>query len=356
MDPAWLKKSITMTIILTICSANYLAHALTLGDSVMEHNPDYKFVIGLVDPLPKELDKTRCPYEVIPVESLGIAGFWDMVKNYDLVELNTAVKPFFMAHLYERDAAVKIVTYIDPDILVCSSLQPLAEKLSQHSLVLTPHNNTYDDSPANLNFEQAMLNLGIYNLGFIGTSRSEETLRFLKWWQVRLQHSCYYQPGSGFFVDQLWMSLAPNYFAGVHIAREPGYNMAYWNLFERQLTQRDGKFFVNEKCPLYFYHFSSFNVENPVGIVKRNQMHIPTFAERPDLRPLFDEYARRVVARDVAFFKKIKYSLRQNIPQPGLFTGKGMKYALQNMLRALPANMQMKMVRLAQFTINSFKK
>ena len=345
-----------MTVILTICSANYLAHALTLGDSVREHNPEYKFVIGLVDRLPPELEPARGHYEVIPVESLGIAGFWDMVNNYDLVELNTAVKPFFMEHLYRRDPAVKIVTYIDPDILICSSLEPLTEIISQHSLVLTPHNNTYDDSPANLDFDQAMLNLGIYNLGFLGTSRSEETMRFLKWWQVRLQHSCYYQPGSGFFVDQLWMSLAPHYFSGVHLAREPGYNMAYWNLFERKLSQRDGKFFVNEKFPLYFYHFSSFNVEHPVGIVKRNQAHIPTFAERPDMRPLFDEYARRVVARDVAFFKKFKYALRQNIPPPGFFSGKGMKCALQSGLRALPANLQLKVVRLAQFAINSFKK
>ena len=62
------------------------------------------------------------------------------------------------------------------------------------------------------------------------------------------------------------------------------------------------------------------------------------------------------MARDVAFFKKFKYALRQNIPQPGFFSGKGMKYALQNSLRALPAKLQLKVVRLAQFAINSFKK
>ena len=345
-----------MTVILTICSANYLAHALTLGDSVREHNPEYKFVIGLVDRLPPELDPARGHYEVIPVESLGIAGFWDMVNNYDLVELNTAVKPFFMEHLYRRDPAVKIVTYIDPDILICSSLEPLTEIISQHSLVLTPHNNTYDDSPANLDFDQAMLNLGIYNLGFIGTSRTEETMRFLKWWQVRLQHSCYYQPGCGFFVDQLWMSLAPHYFSGVHIAREPGCNMAYWNLFERQLTQRDGKFFVNEKFPLVFFHFSSFDVANPVGIIKRNQDYVLTFSERPELRPLFDDYARRVVARGHARFSPLQYSLRRDSPKPGCFTAKGLSRAVQNILRSLPGKMQANLTRLAQFTINSFKK
>lgn len=31
----------------TICSANYLAQAIALGDSLLQHNPGYTFVIGL---------------------------------------------------------------------------------------------------------------------------------------------------------------------------------------------------------------------------------------------------------------------------------------------------------------------
>ena len=145
---------------------------MTLGDSVLEHNPGYQFVIGLVDRVPKELEQSRCPYEVIPVEQLGIAAFWDMVKNYDLVELNTAVKPFYMEHLYRRNLQVNAVIYIDPDILVCAGLNPLEKNLAVHNLVLTPHSCTFDNSAANINYELAMLNFGIYNLGFVATSRS----------------------------------------------------------------------------------------------------------------------------------------------------------------------------------------
>ena len=345
-----------MTVILTICSANYLAHALTLGDSVREHNPDYHFVIGLVDRRPPELDARRCPYEVIPVEALNIPGIWDMVEKYDIVELNTAVKPFYLEHLYRRDERVKTVTYIDPDILVCADLAPIGQRLAQCNLLLTPHNNTYDDSEANIAFEQAALNYGIYNLGFIGTARSEETFRFLRWWQKRLQHLCYYQPGAGFFVDQLWMSLAPHYFSGVTVERDPGWNMAYWNLFERRLEAGPGGYMVNGHHRLLFFHFSSFNVENPTGVVKRNQMHVATFAERPELKPLFAEYARRVVAREVAVFKTIKYSLRQHLSPAQPLSGAGLKRGLKKLLRALPVKAQGSLARLAQFVINSFKK
>ena len=344
-----------MVTIFTLCSANYLAQALTLGDSVKEHNPDYEFIIGLVDVMPKELAAVNCPYEVIPVDKLGISGFWDMVQNYDIVELNTAVKPFYVEHLYRRSPETKAVIYIDPDILVCSSLQPLVKNLSTSNLLLTPHHCSYDDSPANLAYEMGMLNFGIYNLGFIATSRSEVTFAFLKWWQKRLQHHCYYQPGSGFFVDQLWMTLAPFYFSGVLVEKDPGYNAAYWNLFERRLSRRDGAYFVNDQHLLVFYHFSGFNPEKPDGIVKRPQVHVPTFAERPDLRPLFDEYSRRVLARNYALFKPLKYALRHSVPQTRLSAKKAVKKKVQRVLGSLPLKCKTSLVRLAQFTINSFK-
>jgi hypothetical protein len=344
-----------MVTIFTLCSANYLAQALTLGDSVKGQNPNYHFVIGLVDVMPKELTLAGCPFEVIPVEQLDIPGFWDMVAKYDIVELNTAVKPFYLEHLYRRDARVNAVIYLDPDILVYASLEPLEKKLSGCNLILTPHNCTYDNSDANLDYEMAMLNFGVYNLGFIATSRSEVTFAFIKWWEKRLQHLCYYQPGSGFFVDQLWATLAPLYFSGVYVEKAPGYNVAYWNLFERRLCQRDGIYFVNDEHRLMFYHFSGYNPGYPGGIVKRPRAHVPTFAERPEMRPLFDEYGRRVLARNYSKFKLLKYSLRRNTPQTRLTFKKAVKKNVRKVLGSLPPKFQASVVRLAQSTINSFK-
>ena len=38
-----------MKIAFTICSLNYFAQALSLGESLSKTNPHYKYVIGLVD-------------------------------------------------------------------------------------------------------------------------------------------------------------------------------------------------------------------------------------------------------------------------------------------------------------------
>ena len=75
-----------MTTVLTICSANYLAHARTLGDSVRAHNPDFHFVIGLVDRMPDGLEAGYLePFEVIPVERLNLPQLGEMVKKYNVV-------------------------------------------------------------------------------------------------------------------------------------------------------------------------------------------------------------------------------------------------------------------------------
>src|SRR2546430_2777491 len=103
---------VAMTVVLTICSANYLALAKTLGDSLTEHNSDYHFVIGLVDRIPEAIGPTYWqPYELIPVEALGIEGLVQMVQQYNIVELNTATKPFYIEYLYNRDPSIRNVIY-----------------------------------------------------------------------------------------------------------------------------------------------------------------------------------------------------------------------------------------------------
>ncbi len=144
------------------------------------------------------------PYELIQVEDVGIPALSDMVDRYDVVELNTAVKPFYIEYLYARNPNIKAVIYLDPDILVYASFKTIEEKLRVNNLIVTSHNCTFDNSTANLYYEMGMLTTGIYNLGFLATSRSETTKAFLKWWQKRLEHHCYYETGSGLFVDQLW--------------------------------------------------------------------------------------------------------------------------------------------------------
>jgi hypothetical protein len=345
-----------MIVVFTLCSANYLAQAKTLADSVLEHNPEYHVIIGLVDRVPENLSASYWqPYELIPVENLMIPGLQEMVDKYDIVELNTAVKPFYIEYLYQRNAQAEAVIYLDPDILVLSDLSPVLDKLHSNNIIITPHSCTFDDSSTNVYYELSMLRTGIYNLGFLATARSETTFFFLKWWQARLREHCYYRPGSGIFVDQLWVTLAPLYFPGVHVEKNPGCNMCYWNHFERRLTIRDGRYIVNGEHQLLFYHFSSYDPRQRDQMSTRKKSLVMTFDERPDLKPLFDMYTNRLLARDYMSIRSFKYSLpKRPAKSPPMTPKAAVRGGVRIVLRALPQVAQRRLKQFAEFTLESF--
>ena len=346
-----------MNVVLTICSANYLAHAKVLGDSLTKSNPDYQFVIGLVDRVPAEINLASwLPYEVIPVTDLCIPEFRAMADKYHIIELNTAVKPFYMEFLYRRNSDVKNVVYLDPDILVLGSFKELADKLRNNSIIVTPHCCTYDNSALNIYYERIMLCMGIYNLGFIATARTETTFTFLKWWQKRLVDHCHYSPGSGVFYDQLWVSLAPLYFDGVYVEKNPGYNMSYWNHFERRLSRQDNRYQVNGKHDLIFYHFSGYNPLEPRLIANRTSEPTLTFAERPDLQTLYDHYCKRLLAAGFVSIKSLKCSFGRkpkSVPKPELTVKTTVQSAVKTTLGLMPKVLRKPLNRATRFIANN---
>ncbi len=312
-----------MKIAFTICSINYLSQAKTLGDSLKAHNPEYQFFIGLTDKLEDaSIDHSVLPaYPLVEVQQLEIEGFDDMFDRYNITELNTAVKPFFLAYFYEKYVNATTVSYFDPDIEVFQPLTDLDENLKNYSLVLTPH--TLSPYPDGLNpKERDLLNTGVFNLGFIGTSRSETTTKFLTWWQQKLRYECYIDLENGMFVDQLWVNFAPIYWENVLIFRHLGYNMAYWNLHERNLSQKENQYFVNEKEPLVFFHYSGYNPTKPEAISKYQNRY--QFSERPDIIQLFDNYAESLKANKFAFFQQFRCAY-MNPPEPLSYQRRGQR-------------------------------
>ena len=307
-----------MTLAFTICSVNYLAQARTLGDSLRQTNPDWQFVIGLVDDLATaNLPADLLPdYPMLEVAALGIPDFAGMCTRYDITELNTAVKPFFIDYFFNvppgssravgkptssiparLEPGVTSVIYFDPDIIVFQPLTRLKNALETHSLVLTPHTiaPTPDWETPN---EQHHLNTGIFNLGFIGLRNDDTARQFVSWWQKRLTYECRIDLCAGLFVDQHWVNFAPIYHDNVLIEKHIGYNVAYWNIHERHLAERAGTWMVQppdggEAVPLQFFHYSGYGVQQPDSISKYQTRY--TFSQRPDLVPLFRYYHDRLI-------------------------------------------------------------
>lgn len=248
-----------MLVFTSICM-NYLPKALTLGKSIKKTNKDVKFFIVLLErEIPKEWPKeaNKVVDKIILAKDLGFEDFDKFIFKHSIVEASTSVKGQALVHLLQNYD--EKVLYIDPDIKVYSSLKELSNILDKHSIILTPHLTIPEANERDINNnELCALQHGVYNLGFVGVKNDEEGMKFATWWRDRLSLYCYDDIPRGIFTDQRWCDLAPAYF-DVYIMKNPGYNMAPWNLSTRKISYKNNKILVNDKYELVFFHYSGFD-------------------------------------------------------------------------------------------------
>jgi hypothetical protein len=126
--------------------------------------------------------------------------------------------------------------------------------------VLTPHLLEFEDvKSAIVDNEVCVLKHGVFNLGAFAVNNSREGQSFVNWFNKRLSEFCYDDIPNGLFTDQKWCDLAPAFFENLYILRDPGCNVASWNLSRRSLSfSSDGTLLVNGS-PLKFYHFTGYD-------------------------------------------------------------------------------------------------
>ena len=271
--------------ICTIISKNYLAFARTLTDSFLKFHPNGKVFVLLVDELHNLFDPKKEKFTLVNINELGIESLENFCFKYTVLEQNTGAKAHFLKYLFEK-YQLKKLAYFDPDILFTNSLENLWKVLDKKSIVLTPHLTApiHDDKKPT---EDDIMRSGVYNLGFIALANTKITQDFLKWWMPHLMEAGYSDVKNGMFTDQKWIDSVPSQFDDVYIIRHSGYNVAYWNLMQRQVEIFDGKINVNGK-PLYFFHFSGFSPENLENVSKHQNRF--TLEDLEETRPIFELY------------------------------------------------------------------
>lgn len=262
-----------MPAVFTSITLAYLAKARVLARSVKRHSSSTTIYLVLAEPAPTFLREGIAsgtePFDVLLTdEDLGIEDHRRWMFQHSIVEACTALKGAALLHLIERCGEERIL-YLDPDVLVVSSLDGLFETLDRHSIALTPHCPDAESEldPIIMN-EISSLAHGVYNLGFLGVSADAEGRRFAQWWWHRLYHFCQDNIPRGLFTDQRWIDLVPAQFERVNILRGPQYNAASWNITQRSITgTAPDELQVNGR-PLCFFHFSGANSGIPERMVK----------------------------------------------------------------------------------------
>lgn len=255
--------------------------------SLIKVHPEYKLYLCLADRLDGYFDPAAEPYAIVEAERLGIPNFGDFTLRYDIMEFNTAVKPFMFRWLF-NNTDLDAVIYLDPDIQVFSRFDRLESMLSDGaSVVLTPHITQPVEDGKKPN-DYTFLQTGVFNLGFIAIRRCDERLAFIDWWGRRLLKQCVVDLQACLFVDQKWCDLAPCLLDNLKILRVVGYNVAYWNLAQRKISKaKNGQWLVNQS-PLIFFHFSGVNPLD-IYLVSKHQDRF-SWKDIPDAQPLFRGY------------------------------------------------------------------
>ena len=251
--------------IYTSCALNYLPKARALAESLARHTPSARLTLCLCDQPPSTLDLEAEPFDQIWLpEDLGYDRAW--IFEHSVMELCTAVKGRALLRLLDEEPEALHV-YLDPDVYLFHDLEPLVAMMEGASIGLVPHILAPETTDAGVQMtEMSVTGHGIYNLGHLVVRPDANGRAFADWWAERLDRYCFDERQRGLFTDQRWVDLAPAIFDGVRILREPGLDVASWNLSNRDIQAAGPASFTANGRPLITYHFSG---TGPTGTHRR---------------------------------------------------------------------------------------
>ena len=289
--------------IATIAARNYLASLVLLGESVMVVDPEADFFILIIDAVDSELEDLRLRYPTfrwLGVDNVGVepSQLTRMAFYYDVTEFATSLKPWLLSTLLET---FEVAIYLDPDIEVFDDLSCIEDLARQHEVVLTPHVLRPVPRDGLQVAEESFLLSGHFNLGFIAVSNAASN--FLEYWKERLGRYSLHRVSEGYFTDQRWVDAVPTLFDHI-VVKDPGWNVAYWNLHERRIVDTGeagpshrGSFLING-WPLRFFHFSGHRAERPLTASVHSPKLRVDIKQDAALVRIFTERAQRILAFD----------------------------------------------------------
>ena len=266
-----------MPTICTIITKSHLVYARTLLQSLKKYNEDVKFYVLLADQVDGYFEPKDYDFSWIFLENLDDQEIVrQMCFYYSAFELCCALRGHLHQYLYQNTDIDKWV-FLDSDIMVCGSLEPIFQELENHSILLTAHCDMPVDHEYVYPHEVNFLRVGTFNAGFLGLSRSSTTWNFIEWFKNRLTKFSFndlaISEPRGLFVDQLWLNLVPQFFRGVSVFSHPGANLGHWNLYQKKLEIEQYDKVLVDGEPLLFVHFSGWDINNPEEISKYSPMY-----------------------------------------------------------------------------------
>lgn len=296
-----------MPTIFTVCTTAQLPYARALQESL----PDgFEFRVGLIGG--QSEDKNTM--SLSQLTGSNVVKVLNLYNVDDEPALLAASKPFFADYFLKETNAEQII-YFDPTVQVFGNVTPILDELKTADIVLTPK-LTRPFGESDYADEKFYLNTGLIDAGFWALNRTENTTKFLNWWQQRLTTSAHLDLCHAQNHDQLWLMYVPVFFDKVQIVKNIGWNVALHNLNDRTLTKQNDRWVVNQSSELSFLNFRELLPD--LKLVQK-------IATKSNATALLNNYKKQVGSEPYIY--SIHQNLRPTVPKWRLW--------LQNQLLAI---------------------
>ncbi len=221
-------------------------------ESLHEQLPEaHVYALCLSEHCYEALEKLAYPFvtflslqelEVADPELFAVKNTRSLVEYYFTL---TPCLPYYLQQKYELEA----ITYLDADMLFCSSPKAIFTETEEPSVLLTPHR-----FPKEL---EHLEKYGIYNVSWLTFFATPEGKKCLEWYRKACLEWCYDKLEDDKFADQKYLDAFPQKFMQVHSIEHHGAGLAPWNMLRAHFSYNDTGYFVDGQ-PLIFLHAQGY--------------------------------------------------------------------------------------------------
>jgi hypothetical protein len=240
----------------TLFDSAYLPMGICLHGSLMRHALPFRlWIICMDDEVLAQLRRLDLPHvNLIPVKEVETDSLLAVRDGRTRVEYCWTMTPFAPQFVFERDASISRVTYLDADLFFFDSPRLIFEEFdaSGKDVLITRHAYApeYDQSEGS----------GIFCVQFMVFRRAEGGMRVMKWWQDRCLEWCFFRIEPGRLGDQKYLDDWPERFSGeVHVLGQTEKTLAPWNV--RHMLD------LHPRLRPVFYHFHGLRIVSASSVL-----------------------------------------------------------------------------------------
>lgn len=280
----------------SVITRGYLPQARALAADVVEHHPEGTLTVLVLDDDPRETVRDGESFAVVRPVDLGLdrRELHRMAAIYDPLELSCAFKPMVLAHVLDGGAPSAV--WIDSDVGVYANIEDVAALAETAGVVLTPEVLEPRPEPRWG---------GHFNAGLLAVGPSGRA--FLDWWSGRLRRHCVHRVEEAIYADQWWLDVVPAVYDH-HVLRDPGLNVAPWNIDQRPVAWTGTGYEVNGK-PLRAFHFGGFDPGHPERLAKYPPLDL---RKHPGLERLVRDRAERLIGLGYYEHRRLGYGYAES--------------------------------------------